>query len=405
MDYKPIILNDQTFGLGGKVSAALSRAEMELIRAEDRILASPSSQAVLKALSRFEALMSSRVVTGKKIGLLSLLRLETALQLYPLNEKNNELLERLILSESLQDDLGLLETFRYMQALEWISRVIDVKSNILPKTILNIHSRCMYGPIRLSEKVGFRKTKYQAPLNTPDKNLYTAPLPDEIPALIEDYCAFVNKDLFCPSAQAGLSHFQIESIHPFEDSLDGTERALSHMIFFKRGLSKRAIAPLALGPARDTENHARYFVPHQVGHVVNDIGSYINSGKIFSLCAHYTLLAAKSMHYYLNTITKLEDLWRERMGKIEKGSIIDVLLYELPGMPMITVNSASRNLGRSFSATNDALIRLQKAGILEPVACIQKNHAFVAAEAVQAYEMIDQKIISRNPIARDDIFG
>ena len=403
MEYTPIPLSTQAFVLHEKSAAALSRAETELVRAEDRVLTSSNAQAVRKVLSRFEALMSSRVASGSKVELLSILHLEAAQQLYPTYDTTNELLERLMVREGLIGVRGLLEAFRYMQAIEWIGRTIKPNSVILPKTILNIHSRCLYGPVRRKGNVDFRANPYTFIKNSTVSTCYKAPDPENILALIEDYCAFINKDLLSPAAQAGISHFQIESIHPFEDSLDATERALSHMIFFRRGLLRSTIAPLALGPARDTEAHARYFLPYLAGHPLTNVNNYLNSGAIFNLCAYYTDVAARAINYFLDTVSSLEARWRTQVGKVGKNSTLDLLLHELPGMPLVTTSSAMKMVGKGFSATNEAISRLNKAGILQPATPIQKNHAFVAFEAIQAFEKINQKIIPRAPIARDDL--
>jgi len=403
MEYTPIPLCSQTFVLHEKAAAALSRAETELARAEERVLLSPNSKAVLKALSRYEALMSSRVVYGCKINMLSMLRLEAAQKTYPVYNKTNELLLQLINSEGLGEVEGLLETFRYMQAIEWISKTIKRNSVILPKTILNIHSRCLYGPLQCGEKAVFRTGQHITQVKDAKLGYYRAPDPDEILALIEDYCDFINKDILSPAAQAGISHFQIESIHPFEASLDATERALSHMIFFRRGLLRSTIAPLALGPARSTEAHARYLLPYHFGYPVGDVNSYINSGAIFTLCAYYTELAARSINCFLDTVSNLESYWRQQAGKVEKGSTVDIMLRELPGMPVVTVKTVMDLVGRSFSASNDALKKLQKVGILKPMTPIQKSQAFVAYKAVHAFEKIDQKLFIKDPIALDDL--
>jgi hypothetical protein len=383
-------------------AASLSHAEMELVRAEDSVLASPNASALHKLLLRFEAISSMRVVGGQKTELASLLRLEVAQQSYPAYNATNELLEKLMCSDGLDNRCGLLSTFRYMETIEWVARTIKYHSVILPKTILNIQSRCLYGPGRRGERVGFRSAAYQPPPNTSQH--YRAPGPEDVSALIDDFCEFVNKDLLSPTAQAGLSHFQIESIKPFDGELDGLERAIAHLIFYRRGLLRSVVAPLALGPARNTEEHARLFLPYQVGQPFEDVRDFINSGAIFGLCAYYTEVAARSVRLFLKVVDSLEASWHCRLGKIEKGSTLERLLHILPGMPMVTTGTAMKLVGRSFSATNDALSRLHKADILQQTAPIMKNRTFVASEAIAAFQKIENEIIPRSPVARDTLF-
>jgi hypothetical protein len=382
----------------------MAKAEADLVRAEARILHSPHASAIRHALLRFEALASMRV-QGEKLDIMDMLRLETAVRINPLHEMSNQLMENLIVSEGLASSTGFLEAFRYMRTIEWIALNIKPNSIILPRTVMSICSRCLYGPARSHERINYRQTDY-APLGGDQGlNAYQPTAPERIAELIADYCDFVSKDIYTPAAQSAISHFQIESIKPFDGRLDGSERALSHMIFFRRGLLQSVIAPLALGPARETEAHARYIIPYQTGHPVENVSDYINSGALFKLCAYYTAVAAESMNCFYEAITQLEAKWRKRFGKVERGSTVDLLLHELPGMPLVTVNSAMKLVGRGFSATNDALSRFKQAGILTPVKLIQRNHAAVALEAISVFESIETRIIPRIPVDRDKLLS
>jgi hypothetical protein len=404
MVYSPQPLKGRTYIIREAAAASLSRAETDLVRAEAHILHSPHVSAIKRALIRFEALTSMRL-QGQRLDIMNMLRLEAALQVNPLYEANNRLMEKLIALEGLEPDAGFLEAFRYMRTIEWIALNIKPDSIILPRTVMSICSRCLFGPARIRERIDYRKTDYMLLSGEQTAGTYRPPAPEQIAGLIADYCDFVSKDIYTPAAQSAISHFQIESIKPFDGRLDGPERALSHMIFFRRGLLQSVVAPLALGPARETEAHARYIIPYQTGHPVENISDYINSGALFKLCAYYTAVAAESMNCFYEAITRLEARWREHLGKVEKGSTVDLLLHELPGMPLVTVNSAMKLVGRSFSATNDALNRFKKAGILTPIKPIQRNHAAVAWEAIKAFENIESRIIPRIPVDRDQLLS
>ncbi len=402
MVYTAAPINCMSFMAGESAAAEMSRSEIELVRAEERVLCSPNATSVQRAVLRFEAMASLRL-DGFKVDLADLLRLEAAQQQYPHYESTNEMLRKLMAAEGLADKPGLLEVFRYMQTIEWISRVFKPGSVILPKTLLHIRTRCLFGPVPSSGNVTYRNTDGYSEERQYFSKLYIPPPPSEIPALIEDYCNFINRDLFNPVAQAGISHFQLESIKPFENKLDNTERAMSHVIFYRRGLLRSIVAPLGVGPALATEAHARYLLPYHVGHPVDNVKGFINSGSLFKLCAYYTSVAAQVINLYLDTIDNLEARWRSKLGKLKKDSTAELLLHALPGMPLVTVNSAMKLVNRGFSATNDALRLFYDAGIVGLTHSIQKNRAFVAQEAINIFDKVEHRVIPGNPVARDTI--
>src|SRR6266542_4428889 len=75
---------------------------------------------------------------------------------------------------------------------------------------------------------------------------YVPPPPEQVPALMEDLCAFVNRDDLPGTVQAGMAHAQFETIHPFADGNGRTGRALIHVVLRRRGLATGFIPPISL---------------------------------------------------------------------------------------------------------------------------------------------------------------
>ncbi|CAB4364432.1 MAG: hypothetical protein F2681_10220 [Actinobacteria bacterium] len=63
-------------------------------------------------------------------------------------------------------------------------------------------------------------------------------------------------------------------------------------------------------------------------------------------------------------IEALDARWREQLGRIRANSATELLLDLLPGVPVITVESAARLIGRSEMRTGEAVNRLEAAGVL-----------------------------------------
>ena len=80
--------------------------------------------------------------------------------------------------------------------------------------------------------------------------------------------------------------------------------------------------------------------------------------------AGVTLRACKDAQAYASRIDDLVERWRSALGAIRKGSALDRLLEVLPGVPLLTVDSAVRLVDRSDVAAGSAINRLAEAGIL-----------------------------------------
>jgi hypothetical protein len=93
-------------------------------------------------------------------------------------------------------------------------------------------------------------------------------------------------------------------------------------------------------------------------------------------------------------VSDLQSGWRLRLGKVRKGSAVDLLLNALPSAPVITVKSASEIIDRSFKATNDAVSQLNDAGILRQFRLGRRNRAFEASELIETFNDLERQLAS-----------
>ena len=101
----------------------------------------------------------------------------------------------------------------------------------------------------------------------------------------------------------------------------------------------------------------------------------------------------------------LRDAWFERFGRPNRGSALETLLSLLPGHPVLTVRQASALLGKSVSSVNDALLKLEAAGIVASDDGFDRNRVYVAAEAIDMLERLEGQLIPTAPVARDSLEG
>src|ERR1700730_2344998 len=72
---------------------------------------------------------------------------------------------------------------------------------------------------------------------------YIPPPADEVPGLLLDLCAFVNRTDLPGLVQAAIAHAQFEAIHPFLIGNGRVGRCLTQAVLCRRGLTPRFLPP------------------------------------------------------------------------------------------------------------------------------------------------------------------
>jgi Fic family protein len=191
---------------------------------------------------------------------------------------------------------------------------------------------------------------------------YVPPPAELVSGLLEDLCAFAQRDDLPSVVQAAIVHAQFESIHPFADGNGRTGRALIHVVLKRRGTAS-FVPPisLALGARgrhyTDALNSLRFDgVPD------SDLANSARTAWLdfFGAAVRSAVVDADRLR------TQLQDLerrWRE-LVPARAGSAIDNLLARLVSHPVISVSEVATEVGVSFQAANSAVSRLVEAGIL-----------------------------------------
>lgn len=124
------------------------------------------------------------------------------------------------------------EVLRYRDALlEGFDMLGDLP--VCTRIIHRIHQRL----IVLGEK-GYRRQQNRIINDRTGKIIYTPPPADEIPSLIGDWEAFLNRryDPVDPLLKAAVAHYQFEAIHPFSDGNGRCGRILIVLYLVQSGV-------------------------------------------------------------------------------------------------------------------------------------------------------------------------
>lgn len=400
--FEPGPIANQAFFLSGQTQARMATAELALARVDERLRTSPLKLGILQELARLEAISTLRI-DGYEPNYRELLKLEFLYTLYQQNNPGTSLKD--FAEQNPWADKAALETLKYETALRWIVDGSNVENDFTRETLLDLHSLCLHGATAVATGTSFRTRPYEAWPEKASSLVYRPPAPAELSVLVDDLCLFASKNLFSPTAQAALAHFQFEGLKPFKRGLDRTGRAMCHAIMYRRGAFRNCIAPIALMPAIYTPKHAELLLPYDMGYDIEGQERTRRIDEWVWFCAYSTTLAVNIMTAYIDAFMQLEQSWRERIGPVKKASAIENIIPLLIGEPMVTVASTMQATGKSFSSTNDALKRLTNVGILK-IEQLQgeRNRVFIADDVVYVIDDVEKTLMKQRPIARDSVY-
>jgi Fic family protein len=224
---------------------------------------------------------------------------------------------------------------------------------------------------------------------------FVPPPPETLDALLDDLLAYVNGDDHPALVQAAVAHVQFETIHPLADGNGRTGRALIHVILRRRGLAPRFVPPISLVLATWASDYIGGLTAYR--HVGTPDGPERSKGALawlrtFAAAAHRSCSDAEAD---ATKIAALDTRWRQRLGRVRAKSAVELLLDLLPGVPVITVDSAARLIGRSEMRTGEAVNRLEAAGVLrQRNVGRQRYRVFEAVDVVDLFTGLERALAS-----------
>ena len=367
--YLPDPLIGRRFTLDGDVAADVADAEAAITKLNTEATALVNTEALARILLRAESVASSRI-EGLEVGARRLLRAEAVRSMH---EPSSDL--------TATEVLGNIDAM-----LHGVGRV-GLEDEITIDLLLEIHQRLLTGT-RLEAHAGsFREA--QNWIGGSDYNPcaadYVPPPHEFVPDLMDDLCAFCNTDDLPAVVQAAVAHAQFETIHPFADGNGRTGRAIIHLVLRRRGLAPRVSPPVSLVLATLARDYItgltafRYVGTPNSPNATAGVNTWVAS---FAGACSRSVADATTFESHA---AGLEQQWRERLGVVRANSATDLLLRILPGLPVLTAESAAMLLGRTFKPANNAIQRLVHAGILRQVTIGRRNRAYEAPEIIDAF--------------------
>ncbi len=224
---------------------------------------------------------------------------------------------------------------------------------------------------------------------------FVPPPADDVPALLEDLCTFVNSADLPAMVQAAIVHAQFETIHPFADGNGRTGRALIYVVLKRRGLIDRVSPPISLILATESEQYIAGLTAFR--YVGSHDGEDARRGfnRWLATFASAALRAAEEAVSFEARIAMIQRAWRMKLGRVRANSAVDRLIDALPGAPIVTVASAAELIGRTSQATNEAFKVLVAAEILSQLNLGKnRNRAFEVPAVIEAFTDFERRLAS-----------
>ncbi|NIA26114.1 MAG: Fic family protein [Gammaproteobacteria bacterium] len=346
--YLPDLLAGWNPTLPGDLAADIADAETAIRDLNEAGTSHVSLEGLARFLLRAESVASSKI-EGLDAGPRQLVEAEAVLA------QRGESTDRVA-----------VEVLGNIAAMESAIELALQAGRILVSDLLEIHRVLMERSPRpeLGGVVRARQNWIGGSPYDPCSAVFVPPPPEQVYGLFQDLIGYVNGDEHSPLTQAAIAHAQFETIHPFADGNGRSGRALIHVILRRRGLSPAFVPPISLALATWSDDYISGLTAFRHTHPADSPERSLASHTWLRTFAGAILRACSDARIYATRIDELVHQWRSRLGTVRKRSALDLLIDVLPGVPLLTVASAARLIGRSDVAAGAAVNRLADAGIL-----------------------------------------
>lgn len=323
--------------LPGEVAGALETASAAVRELNASPLRLVSLEAVARHLLREESLASSRI-EGLALG-----HRRLALADYDLGQTADP---------QAADVVGNIRAMT-----EAVELGAEAK-RITPSNILAVHRTMLRFGVDEPIAGKWRDKQGWVGGQVPTHAAYVPPPHGEVPRLMKDLCAFMNRTDLPALAQAAIAHAQFENIHPFADGNGRVGRCLIHTVLRRRGLTPNYIPPVSV------------ILAARRNHYFDGLEDFRGDGlyRWLDFFADATDTAAREADRLAATMDDLQDRWLERFPRPPRAdAAVRRVIAVLPAHPVLDVRVAMNRLDISERAAGAALAELEQVGVLKQV--------------------------------------
>lgn len=374
--YVPDRLTARTLTLPADLVADLGDADRSIAALQQSPVGLASTEAVARLLLRAEAVGSS-YIEGLQVTARRLAKEEFAEQVgLPTND------------HTARSVLGNIRAMRGALDLAELDRALTVED------LCALHRDLLAGT-RDGHWGGVVRTEQNwIGGANPCRAAYVPPPHELVHALLEDLCAFLSSDGYPPIVQAALAHAQFETIHPFVDGNGRVGRALIHLVLRRRGVATTFVPPVSLILATNAGAYIAGLVSFRYDGRPDQMAANEAALQWIDRFLNELLRACADAAGFAEELARLEQRWRDAAGRVRRTSATDVLMSALPGLPILTVETAASAIGRSRKRTNDAVNHLADCGVLVQGTIGRRNRVFEVDGLLAALTGFERRLAS-----------
>jgi len=279
------------------------------------------------------------------------------------------------------------EVRNYFLALNYLEEKAKKKEKFSKKLILDVQKYVEKGASK--EKIGLRGPMppgvlfavYDSQTGNPD---YIPPEYSDIPGLLDELVEYVNTTDDHPLIVAAVVHYQLVTIHPFEDGNGRTARLLSGYILDVNGFGFNGIGSL--------EEYFAY-----------DVNEYYESIQM-GLPALYYAGRNEPPHpeIWIDYFLRMVQLYSNKVCELSEGSVseeVEVGLSYLKGkereLLLFLIEHYNRDftpieVSREFGVSNKTIINrlavLARNGFVEPIMAKERIRSYKLSDFTKSHE-------------------
>lgn len=355
--YVPTAIADEDFLLASHIAAAAANAELACRELNEEPPALANLEALGRQLLRAESVASSRIE-----GLVL----------------SHRRLAKAAFSPDARD-ITAQSVLANIAALERAVALAGEADELRRQDLLEVH-RLLFQGTRDEHLGGLIREEQNwigGAASSPRAAEFIPPPHELVPELLDDLCAFCNREDLPAAIQAAVAHAQFETIHPFHDGNGRVGRAVILIILRRRGIAPRYLPPVSLALAGEADRYVAGLTSWRNG----------DEGDWFTVFIDALYRAAKGSREFAGRVAELQRRWLEQAGNPRRGSGPLRLIELLPSQPIINVKTAAQVLGGSEERARLAILRIEKAGVLRQTAVGRRNRAW---ECVGLFDLLDR---------------
>lgn len=210
---------------------------------------------------------------------------------------------------------------------------------------------------------------------------FVPPAPDDVPEAFGQLERYLNDNSVPPIVQAGLSHVQFETIHPFLDGNGRVGRLLITLLLIEKGVLSEPLLYLSLFLKA---NRSEYY--DRLG-AVRTRGDWEGWLKFFLTGVTVT---ADDAARVAQSVSDLHNVNLRKASELAFGIYGPPFLDLLAEHPIVTVSFVTERLGASRTTVGQLLVKATAAGMIEETTGKKRNRVYRYSRLIDLFTTDEQ---------------